>query len=483
MVGSPTLSVRLGSHVTLEPHASGEIVVHVQGQSFSLGTFSTGIADRASELGSSVPFSSFEADDQPSDDEMHLLVRRLAMHGLLEYRLRRSPQGRDLVVIEPQVPDYWPRLPQLVDKDILVLSRFAYMRRRGSDMVLESPRAGALFKIVDPKIASLIASLAEPQAVNSLRKQSGFPGIELLALMVDCQVAFKMRGQSDNGLRLVEGDDDLVLWDFHDLLFHTRSTEGRHANPLGGVYRYARRFPPQPAVRPRWPGKEFKLKRFLTKRQETISPVATLLRQRHSTRVFDDQRPITIDELSRFLEGTAPVLSEGTNKLGFGNDGPAVGYTVRPYPSAGASFELELYLAVDKCKGLRQGFYHYDASEHGLVSIEVRNNQLEAMLMKGAFAMGVPSLPQILITMAARFGRISWKYSSIAYALILKDVGVLTQTLYLMATELGLGGCAIGIANIDLFARMTGLGIHVEGPVGQFALGREPQREPNLHST
>ncbi len=26
---------------------------------------------------------------------------------------------------------------------------------------------------------------------------------------------------------------NLVLWDFHDLLFHTHSTEGRQANPLG----------------------------------------------------------------------------------------------------------------------------------------------------------------------------------------------------------------------------------------------------------
>ena len=66
----------------------------------------------------------------------------------------------------------------------------------------------------------------------------------------------------------------------------------------------------------------------------------------------------------------------------------------------------------------------------------------------------------------------SWKYSSIAYSLILKDVGVLTQTLYLMATDLDLGGCAIGLTNIDLFAKMTGLEFHVEGPVGQFALGR-----------
>ena len=92
-------------------------------------------------------------------------------------------------------------------------------------------------------------------------------------------------------------------------------------------------------------------------------------------------------------------------------------------------------------------------------------------------AMGATAVPQILITMAARFGRISWKYSSIAYALILKDVGVLMQTLYLMATDMGLGGCAIGSTNIDLFARMTGLEFHVEGAVGQFALGRSAETE------
>ena len=48
----------------------------------------------------------------------------------------------------------------------------------------------------------------------------------------------------------------------------------------------------------------------------------------------------------------------------------------------------------------------------------------------------------------------------------------LYPVLPLMAADLGLGGCAIGSVNIDLFARMTGLDFHVEGPVGQFALGR-----------
>ena len=59
-------------------------------------------------------------------------------------------------------------------------------------------------------------------------------------------------------------------------------------------------------------------------------------------------------------------------------------YTVRPYPSAGASFELELYLAVDSCEGLARGFYHYDASGHALVPIGARAQELDALLRHAA---------------------------------------------------------------------------------------------------
>ena len=103
--------------------------------------------------------------------------------------------------------------------------------------------------------------------------------------------------------------------------------------------------------------------------------------------------------------------------------------------------------------------------------------ELEALLAEARYSMDAPAVPQIVITIAARFGRVSWKYSSLAYALILKDVGALTQTLYLMATDMGLGGCAIGSTNIDLVAKMPELEFHVEGAVGQFALGRGKKPE------
>lgn len=468
-VAAPAIFARLVDRAAIEARANGEIVARFDGYSLGLGAFGAGVADRLQELRIGLQLDSLAPNNRNIDKEIELLVRRLAAHGLLEYRLARSRRAEDLVVIEPQVADYWPRTPQLGNADKLVLSRFAYMRRRGDAIVLESPRAGALFRICDPKLVTFVATLSTPQQVEELRLQDGSPAIPFLALLLDCQVVVDTEATDEGGVR--EDGHDLAVWEFHDLLFHARSTQGRHANPVGGLYPHAGVIPPLPAIRPAWPGKQIPLDTLLKSeaaQAARLSPVAKLLRAPHSTRSFDDRRPITLTELSQFLDVTARVLSRSSAP---GTDESEV-TTVRPYPSGGASYELELYLAVNTCEGLARGFYHYDAGTHALTPIGVPADTFDQLLAGAAQAMGVRAAPQILITIAARFGRVSWKYSSIAYALILKDAGILTQSLYLAAAELRLGGCAIGIANIDLFAKMTGVEFYVEGPVGQFALGR-----------
>ena len=466
----------------LDTHPGGRLFARVGHQSVDLGAFHARVVDRAQKLHAGLPFAAFSSGGRTTDKEIDRIVRQLARHGLLEYRIARPGSDADQVVIEPQVGDYWPVTPPLRNTDVLVLSRFAYMRRRDNELVLESPRAGALFRICEPTIATTIATLSTPRQLRQLRRDDDFPGTELLALLVDCQILFRIETADSNSLRPAEGDRSLVLWDFHDLLFHARSTEGRHANPLGGVYLHSSMMPSPPAVRPRWPGKKIDLRKSDLRKTDlhkssgvhspAISPVASLLRERHSTRSFDFQKPITLAELSRFLESTARVLPGAKNGDRPGGAGQPEAYAARPYPSAGASYELELYLAADRCEGLARGFYHYDAGGHALMPIGTRMHEFEALLMGAQMAMGAPGVPQVLITIAARFGRVSWKYSSLAYALILKDVGVLTQTFYLITTEMGLGGCAIGSTSIDLFAKMTGIDFHVEGAVGQFALGR-----------
>jgi SagB-type dehydrogenase family enzyme len=469
-IAPPAISARLSGHITLEARADGTIAACFDDLAVGLGKFSAAAVKSASALRTGLPLAAF-AGGRAVDKEIDLLVRRLARRGLLEYRFARG--DNDQVVIEPQVPDYWPQVPALGDAETVVLSRFAYLRRRGNEMVLESPRAGALFRICDPDIAAALAMLSTPQTIKTFRRKNGFPGVGLLALLLDCRILFKLDAGGGDGLRLAEGDEKLALWDFHDLLFHTHSTEGRQGNPLGGLYPYADVMPPPPAVRPRWPGKAIDLRKFEATPSEAPSPVATLLRERHSTREFDDRQPITLAELSRFLDGAARVHSKwkSTVDLG-GGDGPEVDYAARPYPSGGSAYELELYLAVANCQGLPRGFYHYDADRHALVPIGAGTAELEALFASAEFAMDAPAGPQILITIAARFDRVAWKYSSIAYSLILKDAGVLIQTLYLMATDMRLGGCAIGSINIDLFAKITGIDFHIEGPVCQFALGR-----------
>ncbi|MGY8666839.1 SagB family peptide dehydrogenase [Bradyrhizobium sp. UFLA05-109] len=448
--------------------ADGSIAAALGGYSLNLGQFSSSAIDRAGHLASGLPLASF-AGKSVLARQVHALVHRLARHGLLEYRLSSPRDEQDLVVIEPQVAEYWPHCAKLGSGDTLVLSRFAYLHRRGNEMVLESPRAGALFRICDPAIAATLAALSQPRKISTLRRQTASLNLDLLGLLLDSRMLIKLNAKDGDGLRENEGDGSLVLWDFHDLVFHTRSTEGRHASPVGGTFTYAGLVPPLPAIRPRWPGEKIDLRKFSM--PEPISPFTKLLRDRHSIRDFDDRHPIALAELARFLDTTARVLSEWKSGANF--DGiPEVTYSTRPYPSAGSAYELELYLAVANCEGLARGFYHYDAGAHALIAIGASAQQVQALSTAAAFAMDAPGPPQVLITIAARFGRMSWKYSSIAYSLILKDVGTMIQTFYLAATDMGLGGCAIGTNDIDLFAKITELEVHVESPVGQFALGR-----------
>jgi SagB-type dehydrogenase family enzyme len=470
-VAPATLAGRLAAHVAVKAEPNGEVAAHFYGHSVVLGNFSAAAACRIKDLRTGLPLRDLASRGRTTDQEIARLVRRLAAHGLLEFRLGRSSRGVDWVIIEPQVPDYWPHTPHLDATDTLALSRFAYMRRRGSDLVLESPCSRALFRIGDAKLATILAMLVTPQPLNKLEQRCGSGAIELFALLVDCQILFKL-DPADDGVRLTEGNDSLVLWDFHDLLFHARSTEGRHANPLGGVYPYLTSIAPLPAVRPRWAGTKIDLTKSQIADFDPALSVAKILRERRSVRSFDDRTPITLMELSSFLDCSARVRSEWTAPLDPGGGDPSLTYTSRPYPSGGSSYPLELYIAVDKCEGLDRGFYFYDASAHVMVPIHVRLREFEALLKSAAFAMGETGMPQILITIAARFGRVSWKYSSIAYSLILKEVGALTQTFYLLASAMGLGGCAIGSINIDLFARLTGIDFYIEGPVGQFAIGR-----------
>jgi SagB-type dehydrogenase family enzyme len=131
---------------------------------------------------------------------------------------------------------------------------------------------------------------------------------------------------------------------------------------------------------------------------------------------------------------------------------------------------LELYLTISRCDGIVPGFYHYDPQDHLLEHLSDLGALHQTLLADGCGAAGLQAQPDVLITLAARFGRTSWKYQSMAYALILKDTGALYQQMYLVATAMNLTPCGLGGGNSDLFAKAAGLDYYAETSVGEFLL-------------
>src|SRR5207253_2330434 len=114
------------------------------------------------------------------------------------------------------------------------------------------------------------------------------------------------------------------------------------------------------------------------------------------------------------------------------------------------------------------GLYHYDPDQHRLERLAGRTADVDRLLRDAGRATAIPGQElQVVIVVAARFQRLAWKYASVAYALTLKHVGVLYQTMYLVATAMGLAPCAAGCGDADLFARAAGTDYYTETSVGE----------------
>ena len=188
-------------------------------------------------------------------------------------------RGADLVIIEPQVRDYTPRLPKLGPNDALVLSRFAYMRRRGTDTVLESPRAGALFRLCDPDIAATIAGLSEPKTMRQLRRKRGFPASSCWPCWLIARYCLWSTPITTRGRDLPKETAALFCGTFMTCCFTPAAPLGDMPIRPDSVFAYARHVDPLPAVRPRWPGKAIDLCKLTAPPSKAASRVAALLRQ------------------------------------------------------------------------------------------------------------------------------------------------------------------------------------------------------------
>jgi SagB-type dehydrogenase family enzyme len=375
-------------------------------------------------------------------------------------------EGALLATLEPHFP--CPRRQASPDRPYL-LSRFALVRREGEGLVLECPLGRARVLLHQGRAAALLEGLARPRSPAEVARQ--VPGLEdrtateLVGLLLAAGAA------GEPGAMPEDASPALAGWEPHDLFMHVRSRRGRHRYPLGATWPGAAQ-PPPPALEPAPPGPGLALVRpDLERALLQDPPLAWVLEARRSRRDYGAE-PMSVEQLGEFLYRVGRVRGRRTAAV------PSSPWTLeaalRPYPGGGALYELEIYPVVGQCRGLAPGLYRYHPEEHRLYELRGPGPQVEELLAGAAAATGQPLRPQVLLVLAARFPRLAYKYASIAYATVLKDVGVLYQTMYLTATAMGLAACALGSGDSDLFARAAGTDYYSQTSVGEFLLGSAP---------
>lgn len=399
-------------------------------------------------------------------------LERLTRRGLLcQSAHKNGVRLATLIVISPS---YVAQAGNIVANRKYVLSRFALLRRDGTNFILESPLSLARVLLNDCRTVALIAVLAAPLTPSEATDHPHGLSRE----SVDGVLSLLLRTgmlQEANGDGVVGEDQDhsLQTWSFHDLLFHARSRKGRSDAAYGGTYRFTNQFPPPPAIKPPMGFENHELYRpDLEQLERDDPPFARVQEQRRSIREFDSKQPITVKQISEFLFRVARAKNYHSTTVPTSGAPVQMDFAPRPYPSGGGLYEIEFYIAVQKCDGLNSGLYHYAPDRHVLERLSELSDDVNSLLRDAAESTTIPQDElQVLIILGARIPRLAWKYESIAYSLVLKHVGVIYQSMYLAATAMGLAPCAVGGGDADLFARAARMSYAEESSVGEFLLG------------
>ena len=382
--------------------------------------------------------------------QLYYYVARLVERGLLEATAERDEIP--VVRLLPRSRTFELPVPQPAPRTV-ALDRFAFLRRGERGAMLQHPDATCDLLVEHAGAGDLVVRLAAGSLDTTADASLDLP---LVSLLIALGFARDAAAAEEPSRR---------TWEFHDRLFQRAARSYDDLEPRGGTYRFVGALPAPPAIRPRHAGTSIGLP--VPHAPGARGNLNEVMEKRRSQRDMSD-RPVGLESVGELLHRVARVttLVSGTPEV-------PQDAMLRPYPSGGAIHELEFYLAVGACEGLAPGFYHYRGDEHALTRIDGAETPASHMLEECARAWGQPGRPpQVLVVMASRLPRLAWKYAGIAYKISLMNAGVAIQSLYLVATDLGLAGSAVGSGNPELFARATGVSSWEETSIAEFGFGR-----------
>jgi putative peptide maturation dehydrogenase len=282
-------------------------------------------------------------------------------------------------------------------------------------------------------------------------------------------------GEPYEALRRRDEELSALGWLPEAAAFHVATRwEGREANVPGRdgtpAAKRSRRRPPLPPLHVRG-GERVELP---APKQE--GELHRILHARRTVRSFDPDQPVTAGELATVLSEVWGVhasvrIARGDTALR------------KTSPSGGGLHPVEAYPVVRRVDGIAPGVYHYLAGAHALERIApLGAAEADGLFLRALAGQWYFAEADVLVVLAARVGRSFWKYRrhAKAYRTLLLDAGHLSQTFYLVCTDLGLGPFVTGAVNDDVLERTLGLDPLVDAPLAVCGCGRLPQERSPL---
>ena len=399
-----------------------------------------------------------------------ILIASLEKSGLLKIVIAND--SKLLLTLEP-LTHRFERKILIKDKPVR-LSRFVRIYQQEDALTLEIPVGNSKVKLLDHRLGSIICLLNKSCSYSEILKQ--FPD----DLMVNADEILMMLLSSNiighvNGEGRIDTDEkfDLYNWNETDLAFHAQTRFDLDRSNLTDRLKVNN----IPSVLTEFDDDSKSISLVRPNRQLIKKDFLSVIEKRRSIRSYSED-PIDIEQISTLLWYSLRLQKQFISTIKDKNGGDLhYEAALRPVPSGGAVHEIRIVLCVRRCKGLDAGLYEYDPSKHKLLFINSYTPKAKRLMDEASITAKLKQPSDLLITMVARYERISWKYDKLTYSLILKNVGAIYQQLYLVSTAIGLAPCALGWGNSSTFEEATQINQYKDISVGEFIIGRIPEEQ------